>query len=102
MSPSSLTGSPSAAALDQLTDLALWEAELTADPVVVESALMRRLAAVPERRSTCGLRHPLVVILTLTACATLVVGGDSVAAIRQWATRTSQAVLERLDRKSVV
>ncbi|GAA3524395.1 hypothetical protein FHR32_008630 [Streptosporangium album] len=96
MSPSSLTSSPPAATLDQLTDLALWESELTADPVVVESALMRRLAAVPERRSACGLRHPLVVILTLTACATLVVGGDSVAAIRQWAARTSQAVLERL------
>ena len=97
MSPSSLTSSPSRpAALDQLADLALWEAELAADPVVVESALMRRLAAVPERRSACGLRHPLVVILTLTACATLVVGGDSVAAIWQWAARTSQAVLQRL------
>ncbi|WP_177245398.1 ISAs1 family transposase [Streptosporangium canum] len=82
--------------LDQLTDLALWEAELTADPVVVESALIRRLAAVPDQRSACGLRHPLVVILTLTACATLAVGGDSVAAIRQWAARTSQQVLQRL------
>ncbi|WP_329428028.1 ISAs1 family transposase [Streptosporangium sp. NBC_01495] len=96
VSPSSLTGSPLVPALDQLADLALWEAELTADPVMVESALMRRLAAVPDRRSGCGLRHPLVVILTLTACATLVVGSDSIAAIRQWAARTSPAVLERL------
>ncbi|GAA3787437.1 ISAs1 family transposase [Sphaerisporangium flaviroseum] len=96
MSPSSLTSSPPAAALDQLTDLALREAELRADPVGVESALMRRLAAVPDRRSACGRRHRLVVILTLTACATLVVGGDSVAAIWQWAARTSQQVLERL------
>jgi DDE_Tnp_1-associated len=96
VSPSSLTSSRLVPALDQLTDLALWEAELTADPVVVESALMRRLAAVPDQRSACGLRHPLMVILTLTSCATLVVGGDSVAAIWQWAARTSQAVLQRL------
>ncbi|MEV4241850.1 ISAs1 family transposase [Streptosporangium canum] len=51
---------------------------------------------VPDRRSACGLCHRLVVILTLTACATLVVGGDSVTAIWQWAARTSQKVLERL------
>ncbi|WP_406319049.1 transposase family protein [Streptosporangium sp. NBC_01639] len=82
--------------LDQLADLALWEAELTADPIAVESTLMGRLAAVPDRRSTCGRRHRLAVILTLTACATLVIGGDSVAAIWQWATRTSQDVLQHL------
>ncbi|MET7339256.1 transposase family protein [Nonomuraea sp. NPDC005650] len=81
---------------DQLADLALWEVEWAADPVVVESALMRRLARAPDQHSSCGLRHPLVVILTLTACATLVVGGDSVAAIWQWAARTSQPVLQRL------
>lgn len=57
---------------------------------------MRRLATVPDQRSSCGLRHPLVVIVTLTACATPVVGGDSVAAIRQWAARISQQVLQRL------
>ncbi|MFC7646135.1 ISAs1 family transposase [Streptosporangium lutulentum] len=62
----------------------------------MESALMRRLATVPDQRSSCGLRHPLVVIVTLTACATPVVGGDSVAAIRQWAARISQQVLQRL------
>ncbi|MER5623410.1 transposase family protein [Streptosporangium sp. NPDC002544] len=96
VSPSSLASSRLVPCLDQFADLALRETELATDPAVVESALMRRLAAVPERRSACGLRHPLVVILTLTACATLVVGGDSVAAIWQWAARTSQAVLERL------
>ncbi|MEV6868194.1 ISAs1 family transposase [Streptosporangium subroseum] len=58
---------------------------------------MRRLATVPDHRSPCGLRHRLVVILTLTACATLVVGGDSIVAIWQWAARTAQPVLERLD-----
>lgn len=96
MSPSSLTSSPHVSCLDQLADLALWESELAPDPVVVESALMRRLATVPDRRSACGLRHPLVAILTLAACATLVVGGDSVAAIWQWAARSPQAALERL------
>jgi predicted transposase YbfD/YdcC len=96
VSPSSLTSPRPVPCLDQLADLALWEAELATDPLVVESALMRRLATVPDQRSSCGLRHPLVVILTLTACATLVVGGDSVAAIWQWAARTSQQVLQRL------
>ncbi len=96
MSPSSPTSPCLVPRLDQLTDLTLWAAELTADPIVVESALMRRLTTVPDRRSACGRRHPLVVIMTLTACATLVVGGDSVAAIWQWAARTSQQVLQRL------
>ena len=43
-----------------------------------------------------GLRHPLLVILVLTACATLVAGNDSVTAIRQWAAGTPQDVLHRL------
>jgi hypothetical protein len=34
--------------------------------------------------------HPLVAILVLAACATLVVGADSVTAIWQWAARSSQ------------
>ncbi|MGW0587566.1 transposase family protein [Streptosporangium sp. NPDC002607] len=95
MSSSSLTSPCSIPCLDRLADLALWEAELATDPVVVESALIRRLATVPDQRSACGLRHRLVVILALTACATLVVGSDSVA-IWQWAARTSQQVLARL------
>jgi hypothetical protein len=82
--------------LDQLADLALWEAELVADPVVVESALMARLRSVPDRRAQRGLRHPLLVILVLAACATLVVGGDSVAAIWQWAARSPQDKLARI------
>jgi hypothetical protein len=96
VSPSSLTSPRPVSCLDQLADLALWEAELVAGPLVVESALMSRLVTVPDQRSSCGLRHPLAVILTLTACATLVVGGDSVAAIWQWAARTSQPMLQRL------
>ncbi|GAA3441104.1 ISAs1 family transposase [Planomonospora venezuelensis] len=88
------------ACLDQLADLALWEAEMATDPgvgaKVVESALVRRLSEVPDRREQRSVRHPLVVILTLTACATLVVGSDSVTAIWQWSARSSQRKLQRL------
>lgn len=87
--------------VDHLADLALWEAELAAgpdvvDPLVVASPLVRRLRQVPDPRRLRGLRHPLVVILVLTACATLVAGNDTVTAIRQWAARTPQEVLQRL------
>jgi predicted transposase YbfD/YdcC len=90
----------------QLADLALWEAELgagpvaadavAADPLVVASSLVSRLGQVPDPRRLRGLRHRLVVVLVLTACATLVVGNDSVAAIRQWAAGTPQDVLHRI------
>lgn len=87
--------------VDHLADLALWEAELAAgpapvDPLVVLSPLVTRLAQVPDPRRVRGLRHPLLVILVLTACATLVTGNDSVTAIRQWASRSPQDVLHRL------
>jgi predicted transposase YbfD/YdcC len=78
-------------AVGRLTDLALWEDELATDPTTVESTLVSRLRRVPDRRAKRGRRHALVVILTLTACATLVVGGDSMAAIWQWAVRAPQA-----------
>jgi predicted transposase YbfD/YdcC len=84
-----------------LADLALWEAELAgdpgkADPLSVASPLLQRLRQVADPRRLRGLRHPLLVILVLTACATLVTGNDSVTAIRQWAARTPQEVLHRL------
>jgi len=88
--------SPISPAVDQFADLALWEAELAADPHLVASCLADRLAAVPDPRQLRGRRHPLVVILVLAACATLVVGNDSVAAIWQWAAGTDQDVLARL------
>jgi predicted transposase YbfD/YdcC len=88
--------------VDHLADLALWEAELAADPAPVDplsmvSPLVVRLSQVPDPRRLRGLRHPLLVVLVLTACATLVAGNDTVTAIRQWAARTPQDVLERLD-----
>jgi predicted transposase YbfD/YdcC len=88
--------SPINPALGQLADLALWEAELAADPVLLASSLASRLAQVPDRRKRRGLRHSLLVVLVLSACATLVVGGDSVAAIWQWSTRAPQEVLARI------
>jgi predicted transposase YbfD/YdcC len=100
-----LSSSPISPAVDQLADLALWEAELAAggplpdkpDGLTAAVPLMRRLRQVPDPRKARGRRHPLVVILVLTACATLVVGNDSMAAIWQWAAQTPQEILARLD-----
>jgi predicted transposase YbfD/YdcC len=82
--------------VDHLADLALWEAELAADPQLVASSLVMRLGQVPDPRDPRGRRHPLVVILVLTACATLVAGNDCVTAIWQWAAGTDQDVLARI------
>jgi predicted transposase YbfD/YdcC len=95
------SSSPINPVVDHLADLALWEAELAADlsgvePLSVASSLLDRLGQVPDPRRLRGLRHPLLVILVLTACATLVAGNDSVTAIRQWAARTPQDVLHRI------
>jgi predicted transposase YbfD/YdcC len=100
------SSSPIHPVVDHLADLALWEAELAADslaaeavaadPLSVASSLLDRLRQVPDPRRLRGRRHPLLVILVLTACATLVAGNDSVTAIRQWAARTPQDVLHRL------
>ncbi len=81
------SSSPINPVVDHLADLALWEAELAAD----RSPRMRWLLTRCRWRRRCwtgcgrcrtragceGLRHPLLVILVLTACATLVVGNDS-------------------------
>ena len=87
---------PPKSPLDQLAGLAERELGSAADPVQAESALVARLSNVPDLRRRRGLRHPLVVVLALAACATLVVGGDSVTAIWQWAARASQDKLARL------
>jgi predicted transposase YbfD/YdcC len=79
-----------------LADLARQDAELVRDPAVPGSSLVTRLSQVPDRRKRRGRRHELVVVLVLAACATLVVGNDSVAAIWQWSAGTSQEVLARI------
>jgi len=86
---------PDQPAVDHVADLALWEAELAADPQVMASSLADRLARVPDPRDPRGRRHPLVV-LVLAACATLVVGNDCVTAIWQRAAGTGQDVLARI------
>ena len=88
--------SPVPPVVDHLADLALWEAELAADAQVVASSLVQRLAAVPDPRDPRGRRHPLAVILVLTACATLVTGNDCLTAIWQWARGCGQQVLARI------
>lgn len=88
---------PPKSPLDQLAGLAERQLGSAADPVQAESALVARLSRVPDLRRRRGLRHSLVVVLALAACATLVVGGDSVTAIWQWATRASQDKLARLN-----
>ncbi|GAA2532006.1 ISAs1 family transposase [Pilimelia columellifera] len=100
------SSSPINHVVDHLADLAMWEAELAvdpagvdavpADPLSVVSSLFDRLAQVPDPRRLRGLRHPLLAILVLTACATLVAGNDGVTAIRQWAARTPQDVVHRI------
>jgi hypothetical protein len=63
--------SPISPAVDHLADLAMWEAELATDPPGMALSLAGRLAGVPDPRKPRGRRHHLVVILVLTACATL-------------------------------
>lgn len=69
--PTSWSISP---ALDQLADLARGDEELVSDPAVPTTSLVTRLSLVPDRRKRRGLRHELLVVLVLAACATLVVG----------------------------
>lgn len=91
------TSSPISPVVGHLADLAMWEAELATDPHQVASSLVARLARIPDPRDPRGRRHPLTVILALTACATLVVGNDTLTAIWQWAAGADQDVLARLD-----
>jgi hypothetical protein len=87
--------SPNSPVVDHLADLAMWEAELAADPQVMASSLAMRWGRCLIRVIRGAAGHPLVVILVLTACATLVVGNDCVSAIWQWAAGTGQDVLAR-------
>lgn len=91
--PTSLSIGP---VLGQLADLARMDGQIESDTAHPVSLLVERLRKVVDRRKRRGLRHELVVVLVLAACATLVVGNDSVAAIWQWSAQTSQQVLRRL------
>ncbi|WP_223267767.1 ISAs1 family transposase [Streptosporangium nondiastaticum] len=57
--------------------------------------LLERLVEVPDPRDPRGVRHALVVVLALTACAVLA-GASSVLAVGEWIADTPSSVLERL------
>ncbi|MER5664617.1 transposase family protein [Streptomyces mirabilis] len=57
--------------------------------------LLERLAEVPDPRDPRGVRHALVVVLSLTACAVLA-GATSLPAVGEWITNAPLSVLERL------
>lgn len=57
--------------------------------------LLERLAEVPDPHDPHGVRHALVVVLALTACAVLA-GAASLPAVGEWITDAPPSVLERL------
>ncbi|MGW1901675.1 ISAs1 family transposase [Streptomyces hirsutus] len=57
--------------------------------------LLERLAQVPDPRDPRGVRHPLVTVLALTACAVLA-GARSLLAVGEWVADAPPALLERL------
>ncbi|MGW0779109.1 ISAs1 family transposase [Streptomyces sp. NPDC002835] len=57
--------------------------------------LLERLAEVPDPRDPRGVRHALVVVLALTACAVLA-GATSLLAVGEWIADAPPSVLEEL------
>jgi predicted transposase YbfD/YdcC len=57
--------------------------------------LLERLAEVPDPRDPRGVRHALVAVLALTACAVLA-GATSVLAVSEWIADAPPHILERL------
>jgi hypothetical protein len=57
--------------------------------------LLERLAQVPDPRDPRGVRHPLVTVLALTACAVLA-GARSLLAVSEWVADAPTELLERL------
>ncbi|WP_234353281.1 transposase family protein [Streptomyces ardesiacus] len=57
--------------------------------------LLERLAQVPDPRDPRGVRHPLVTVLALTACAVLA-GARSLLAVSEWVADAPAELLERL------
>ena len=57
--------------------------------------LLERLTAVPDPRDPRGVRHALVVVLALAACAVLA-GVTSLSAVGEWITDAPPSLAERL------
>jgi hypothetical protein len=75
-------------ALDQLRE----HPEVVSDEV---PRLLERLAEVPDPRDPRGVRHALVAVLALTACAVLA-GATSVLAVSEWIADAPPHILQRL------
>ncbi|MGW0886464.1 ISAs1 family transposase, partial [Streptomyces sp. NPDC002671] len=75
-------------ALDQLRE----HPEAVSDEV---PRLLERLAEVPDPRDPRGVRHALVAVLALTACAVLA-GATSVPAVSEWIADAPPHILQRL------
>ncbi|MFG2920922.1 transposase family protein [Streptomyces sp. NPDC048305] len=58
--------------------------------------LLERLANVPDPRDPRGLRHALVAVLALAACAVLA-GATSVLIVSEWIADAPPHILQRLD-----
>ncbi|MEV0173263.1 ISAs1 family transposase [Streptomyces sp. NPDC050803] len=83
-----VVSSPIPPVLDQLC----YQPEAAEDEL---PGLLARLAEVPDPRKPRGLRHSLVYVLALAACAVLT-GATSLLAISEWAADAPPAVLDRL------
>ncbi|GAB2901145.1 ISAs1 family transposase [Streptomyces mayteni] len=75
-------------ALDQLRE----HPKVVSDEV---PRLLERLAEVPDPRDPRGVRHALVAVLALTACAVLA-GASSVLAVSEWIADAPPHILQRL------
>ncbi|MFF9765758.1 transposase family protein [Streptomyces sp. NPDC014636] len=80
--------SPIPPALDQLRHQPQVASEEVPD-------LLERLCQVPDPRDPRGVRHPLAVVLALTACAVLA-GATSLLAVGEWIADAPAHVLHRL------
>ncbi|MFJ1550892.1 transposase family protein [Streptomyces sp. NPDC088246] len=80
--------SPIPPALDQLRD----QSEVVPEEC---PGLLERLAQVPDPRDPCGVRHALVYVLALAACAVLA-DATSLLAVGEWISDAPPAVLDRL------
>ena len=91
-----VSSSPATAALDHFEDLPadLFAGLASADAVAV-SSLVEALSWVPDPRCARGVRHQVLVVLVIAACAVRS-GARSYAAISEWAAHLGHHVLARL------
>jgi DDE_Tnp_1-associated len=100
-----VSSSPDRAAFDHLEDLPtdlsaqlahLLGSELVSGQDVLVSSLARALAGVADPRCARGMRHPVLAVLLISACAVLS-GARSYVGISEWADHLGHHVLDHLD-----